>query len=207
MKGCDISHYQNGVLWDEVVKDGIDFVIIKATQGVDYVDPALKGNAINAHAAGLPISYYHYASLNTHDVVTDAKSEALNFANAIKNLPKNDFPLALDIEENKAELSKQEVQAWIVSFVNQMGAIGYYDIYIYSYRSFLDSNLPTDHPFGANKLWLACYSPKVTIPNGWKEYEILQYSQRGIVKGIKGYCDMDRTEKPIVTASNVKTSL
>lgn len=199
MKGVDVSHYQSIIDWNEVKKDSIDFAIIKATQGIDYTDPALKGNAIEAYKAGIPISYYHYASLNTHDVITDAKNEAINFANAIKNLPKNDFPLALDIEENKGELTKQEVQAWIVSFLNQMSALGYHDIYIYSYASFLDSNLPKDHPFGANKLWLACYRPAPTLPHGWNDYEIWQTSQRGKVKGISGYVDLDRTEKPIIS--------
>lgn len=199
MKGIDCSHYQNGIRWNEVKGDGVDFVIIKATQGIDYTDPALKGNAIEAHKAGIPISFYHYASLNTHDVITDAKNEAINFVNAIKNLPKNDFPLALDIEENKGELTKQEVQAWIVSFLNQMSALGYHDIYIYSYASFLDSNLPKDHPFGANKLWLACYRPIPTLPYGWLTYDIWQYSQRGTIKGIKGFVDTNRTEKPIIS--------
>lgn len=205
MKGIDVSHYQNQILWDEVKKDGVEFVFIKATQGIDYVDPALKGNAINAHANGIPLSYYHYASLNSHDVVKDAEAEAQHFIDTIKNLPTNDLPLALDIEENKGELTKQEVQLWIASFLNKIFSLWHADIYIYSYASFLDSNIPKDHPFGKNKLWLASYRPTPTLPHGWKEYEIWQFSQRGTVKGIKGFVDSNRTEKPIVAP--IKTSL
>ena len=39
VKGFDISHYQNSVDFAGAYKDGLRFVIIKATEGTTYIDP------------------------------------------------------------------------------------------------------------------------------------------------------------------------
>jgi lysozyme len=36
IKGIDVSHYQGDVDWPKVKADGVNFVFIKATQGVGY---------------------------------------------------------------------------------------------------------------------------------------------------------------------------
>ena len=42
--GIDVSHHQGRILWDEVAKENIDFVYIKATEGATYVDPCFHYN-------------------------------------------------------------------------------------------------------------------------------------------------------------------
>lgn len=61
----DISSWQHpggaGIDWDKVKAAGVAGVIIKATQGVDYVNPYFAGDVAGAHAAGLLVGAYHYA--------------------------------------------------------------------------------------------------------------------------------------------------
>lgn len=199
INGIDVSHYQGQIDWQQVVKDPqqIKFVFIK-TSGADrkngglYFDPMLHQNAIGAKNAGLKIGYYHFASLNTHDVAMDAQTEANFFLSAIKNLPPNDFPLALDLEQNILKLTPLQVQLWMNSFFTTIIRAGKLPA-LYSYAPFLDENLPADHGFGNVPLLLAAYvnhEPK--LPHGWTDYTLHQFSDHGNVQGITERVDMDR---------------
>lgn len=60
MKIRDISHHDTGV-----DLSGCDGVIVKATEGVGYTDPALDANVAAARAAGKPWGLYHYLSFQS----------------------------------------------------------------------------------------------------------------------------------------------
>ena len=38
VQGIDVSHFQGNINWASVKNGGIDFVFVKATEGVDFVD-------------------------------------------------------------------------------------------------------------------------------------------------------------------------
>ncbi len=200
MNGIDVSS-NNGVIdWAKVKQNviPIDFAIIKASEGVGYVDPKLKANATGADKAGIKKSYYHFASLNTLNDIPDAKAEADFFLSTIKSLPKNDFSLVLDIETNKVGLDKIHVLEWIKTFFSEMKSHGYDDCILYSYSSFLDSNLSENHGL-CNKLWIAAYVnlPSPKLPKGWNEYLIWQKNSTSKIFGIQGNVDFNVTTKPI----------
>lgn len=201
MFGVDISHHQGDVVFLQVLNNDphVDFVYLKATEGVSYVDPKLVSNARAADLNNFPIGYYHYASLNTMDVVQDARNEAKFFIDTIRTLPAPKLPLALDIEENKANVPKDKVLLWINTFFETLTAAGHTDYILYSYTSFLDSNLPKNHGLGLIKLWIAAYVnlAKPKFPKGWGKYFIWQYSAKGKVKGINSDCDLNKSVIPI----------
>src|ERR1700679_4105731 len=58
--GIDISHYQNDVDFAKLKAAGISFVFIKATEGVDYVDPNFSTYWKAAKAFGIPRAPYHF---------------------------------------------------------------------------------------------------------------------------------------------------
>jgi GH25 family lysozyme M1 (1,4-beta-N-acetylmuramidase) len=62
--GIDVSSWQHedGVLidWEAVHSAGHRFVIVKATQGVSYVNPWIARDLSDAWAAGLLLGAYHY---------------------------------------------------------------------------------------------------------------------------------------------------
>ncbi len=188
----DVSHNQGSVLWDRVAKAGVDSVFIKSTQGVNYVDPLLYHNATAAHAAGLQIGYYHFASLNNSDVVTDAKAEATFFISTIKKAVPNTLPLVLDIETNDAKIPKDKVLLFIKTFFNELSNAGYNDYLIYSYSYFFDASLPANHGLGNIRLWIADYNPPLKLPVGWSKGYLWQYSNVGVVDGIHGHVDLNK---------------
>lgn len=197
MFGLDISHHQGTIDFNELLTNDpkVDFIFMKATQGVGFSDSKLKHNASEAAKAGIPIGYYHYATLNSTNVVQDARDEANYFVSIIMGCPKPDLPLVLDIEENKANLTKDLVEKWIHEFFITLESRGYSDYILYSYTPFLDANLSKYHSLGVVKLWIAAYvnKPKPKLPRGWDKYHIWQYSAKGKVKGISGDCDLNKT--------------
>lgn len=197
IQGFDTSHYQF-VKWDEVTKE-YSFAYIKATQGIGFTDPQLKYNANKAKQFNIKTGYYHYASLSTKDVVKDSIAEADYFVSVIKSLPKSDLPLMLDIEDEKGyhtnNLTPADVLLWIKTFYAELTRLGYTDYGIYSYTPFLNSYLPKDHGLGYIKLWIADYrgTREPRIPNGWDNYWLWQWTDKGIVNGITGKCDLNKT--------------
>lgn len=193
VNGVDVSHYQQHVDWTKVKKDGVQFAYIKATEGVTGKDDMCKTHGANAHAAGIKIGYYHFASLNEANVSADAMAEAKFFDSVLKTVTAADLPPVLDIETNKSNLSPQAVQLWIVTFLNTMVQLGHPRTIIYSYTPFLDQYLPSNHTLGGIPLWLAQYRnvdyPK--MPHGWTSYAIWQYTNAGVVDGI-GTCDTNK---------------
>lgn len=192
----DVSKWQKAVNFLELKNDPqkVTGVYIKATEGVGYVDPFAKANALEAFKNGFQVGYYHFASLNTSAVQPDAVAEANAFINAIKSFGvKPTLPIVLDIEKNDAKLPAATVLAWIKTFFAELQRLGYTDIAIYSYTPFLNANLPLAHGLGAIKLWLAAYTPTPVIPHGWVGYWLWQYTSKGVVKGIGGNVDLNKS--------------
>lgn len=59
MNGIDIASYQSEL---DIAKVPCDFVIIKATQGTTYTNPAMRKHYLQAVENGKKIGLYHYAS-------------------------------------------------------------------------------------------------------------------------------------------------
>ena len=57
LNGIDISSYQTGI---DIAAVNPDFVIVKVTEGVDYVNPAWKDQIRQAYDQNRPIGVYHY---------------------------------------------------------------------------------------------------------------------------------------------------
>lgn len=195
MYGIDVSHHQGTILWQplKLNKPNIEFIYIKATEGVGYIDPLLKNNALKAKSNGFKIGYYHFASLNDINEEYDAKKEANFFLDTISKLPKNDLPLVLDLEENKIKLSPEEVYMFIKTFFKTLEERGFKDYVLYSYTPFLNANLPQKHDLNIIKLWLASYTKEPVLPRTWTRYWLWQYSDKGKIKGINGNVDLNKS--------------
>ncbi|MBI3511859.1 MAG: glycoside hydrolase family 25 protein [Bacteroidetes bacterium] len=199
--GIDVSHNNGNINWNKVKSSHprIRFAYIKATQGVGYTDPQAKNFGAGALQSGLRIGYYHFASLNSLDIVKDAQAEADYFDAVLKTLSPATLPPVLDIETNEKRLNTQQVEEWITNFFQRMQAHGHLRVFIYSYKPFFDSNLPANHQFGNMPLWLAQYRnvPAPSLPHGWNKFTIWQYTDKGKVDGISGNCDMNKAHAEI----------
>lgn len=187
----DISKYQNVKDWPKL-KSQVEGVYIKATEGVGYIDPGFNDNVKGAAASVTPYGFYHFATLNSTNVLADSTAEATSFYNATK-LYKPSLPFVLDIEKNELKINPADVLKYIENFFAVLASKGITDVALYSYTPFLDANLPVNHILGRFKLWLAAYvvaPPK--LPKGWNAVWLWQYASDGSIEGIIGKVDLNK---------------
>lgn len=201
-EGIDISRHQGNIDWRELTpsKSGKTFVVLKATEGATYQDPTFIENFNNASASGFQTGAYHFLRFGS----SSATDQMTNFFRQIQtteqftDLPKltNNKPIiALDIEESKgADYSLvSSVVEESVRFLKEKGIIPF----IYTRQNFWDKHVQTTPDIvKACPLWIARYrsTPPLSneLPNGWEEWVIWQYSDRGSVPGIKGNVDLNK---------------
>jgi GH25 family lysozyme M1 (1,4-beta-N-acetylmuramidase) len=190
MKGIDVSHFQGHIDWPKVAQDGVEFAICKASDGGSWFDPTFRSNIQGAQAAGLLTGAYHFFR-----PMISPQEQAENFMNQLMHV---EFPqlIVLDLEpsmnDGKDEwnhLTSQQAwataESWLDYVQDQIGKVPF----VYCSPSFANAKLQMC-PFGIYPLWLAKYS--TTVPQGWQNYKIWQYSESGNVPGISGNVDLDQ---------------
>jgi LysM repeat protein len=190
-KIIDISHHQKSVDFSRVKAAGISGVIVKATEGVQYVDPAFHTHAKGAVAAGLPVGAYHLIR------ATPIGQQARDFLAAVKQYKLQ--MVAIDVENPSAtsdeisRLGKAEITRRVIALAQLIRTAGYKQIYVYASKSWLDNYLDVAALKAAGlKIWLAWYSaatPDNTDRSGL--CDIWQYADNGTVDGISGPVDVD----------------
>ena len=77
-RGIDVSSWQHPagkpIDWEEVAESGVTFALVKATQGISYVNPWFERDYEDAYAAGLLVGAWHY-----FDPSVDPAAQAANF--------------------------------------------------------------------------------------------------------------------------------
>lgn len=191
----DVSHHQGNIDWSKVAKDpqGIEGAILKASEGVNSVDKKLAVNVKGCMDNGLKHGFYHFATWNDENEVLDAKAEAENFIKRISPFGQPSLPVVLDIESNNPiSYTKQEMVDYVSSFLKTMRDAGFNNLAIYASPGFLNSYLPTNHPFTDIPLWIADYTGSINPVPGWKKAWLHQYTEKGKVQGIVGNVDLNR---------------
>ena len=104
MQGIDVSIYQgHNIDWRKVRADGIEFAMLKATQGRSsvqgenhFIDPTFERNYAEAKTAGLKVGAYHFLMATTAE---EAREEARYYLSVL-NGKQFDFPVAVDVEDS-----------------------------------------------------------------------------------------------------------
>jgi len=175
----DISAWQHpygaAIDWQKVKAAGIDAVMVKATEGIDYVNPYLRGDVADARAAGLTVGAYHYS----HPAASTVEYQVEYALKAIEGLL---LPLGLadDLEVTEGQ-SWVLMGHWVRGFHQYVGATGRFSP-VYLNRYFL-ANISGG--IGDIRLWLA--SPGV---HPTREVWAWQ-SGSGPIDGIVGEVDYD----------------
>jgi GH25 family lysozyme M1 (1,4-beta-N-acetylmuramidase) len=157
LSGADISKH-NG----EIVTNG-DFVIVKATEGVGYVDPRFEENVQNALNNSQLTGVYHYARPDTGNTPS---VEAEHFVETIKPYL-GKVMLVLDWEEEEAIDNTLWVSSWMWEVYQKTG------VRPVLYTS---ASVAADYNWAGISsefdLWVACYTQdSAELPN----YEISDY--------------------------------
>jgi lysozyme len=180
-KGIDISHFQGAIDWKKVKNDGVEFVMMKATQGTNYkYADYFRNQAPLALGNGLDVGAYHYGTFST---IPEAITEAKYFLSVVKDF-KLTYPLVLDIEENKEKVSKTQLTSAAIAFMEVLENAKYFTM-LYTGENFLTSSLDADKlkPYAK---WIANYGKKLNVPA-----DMWQYASDGKVDGISGDVDLN----------------
>lgn len=194
MKGIDISTHNGSIDFNAVKNSGVEVVIIKATEGVDFVDNRLQEHYVKASSTGLHIGFYHFMSEKTNPV-----QQANDFWDAIKD-KKFDVIPCLDIEVNNYGRSAAEITDRCLQFLNQFKLISGYDCMIYTGGYFGRDNL--DSRIKGYKGWIAHYGVDYPMNTGFPVVGH-QYSETGRVNGINGNVDMNNFNEGIFLGNAV----
>lgn len=92
--GLDLSFYQPKVNWEEVAREGIQFVIAKASDGMGTKDSMFDTHRKNAAAKGIIFGGYHFLRFGG----MNPKEEAAHFMKCSGGVRAGELPLTLDVE-------------------------------------------------------------------------------------------------------------
>lgn len=196
MKGIDVSTLQGTINWSRVKADGVEFAMIKATQGRGegattknlrvFTDSKFATNIKNAHNAGIPCGVYHYFTAQSD---SEAVYEARYFINTIKPYKRYiDLWCAVDVESEPylKDVDSKTLTSATKKFMDYVKKAGYKPI-LYTNPNYLKYRF-TPNAFNDCDIWLAHWG--VSKPMSMPNTQIWQYGL-GRVNGINADVDLD----------------
>ncbi|TXK52600.1 lysozyme [Pontibacter qinzhouensis] len=180
--GIDVSKHTGRIDWEKVREQQVHFAYIKATEGVNYLDPKYKVNYQGAKASGLKTGAYHFFRFNK-----PGKEQAENFLKHA-HLEKEDLPPVIDVEDwgNKhhkktpAQIS-EEIKTFIEIVEKRTGR----EVVIYTNESSYNSYI-ADH-FDSSLIWICTFRKEPLLePDRWIFW---QHSHDTRLEGVEGWVD------------------
>tara|TARA_B100000508_G_scaffold141093_1_gene146651 strand:+ start:175531 stop:176232 length:702 start_codon:yes stop_codon:yes gene_type:complete len=169
--GIDVSHHQGEINWDTIlhnnnIKPNIDFVFIKASEGLNYIDPQFELNASRLIENNVPTGAYHFFQPKKASV-----KQAVHFINTL-NKHKLTLPPVLDVEVegNSKDQLLDSVDVWLNHVETKTGRRPI----IYCSWSFY-KNYFSDH--SDYKFWIARYSSSIDFERD-KKIIYWQFSEK-----------------------------
>jgi GH25 family lysozyme M1 (1,4-beta-N-acetylmuramidase) len=188
VQGVDVSDYQGTIDWTKVKGSGVDFAIIRVSDGTQYPDSKFASYWPAAKAAGLVRGTYQYFEPD-EDVIAQADL----LLQTEGTLDAGDLPPTLDVETTGTNPARtpQEMAAEVKQWVDYVGAATGKTPMIYVGQYFwMDQVGGADQH--ANPLWEAQWGVTCpTVPAPWTAFTFWQYSATGTVPGITGQMDLD----------------
>lgn len=183
--GIDVSHHQGSIDWDKVAGTSqneypISFVMIKATEGGDFMDENYDSNIVNARRVGLTCGSYLFFNPKTDPVV-----QTEFFTKAVALYP-GDIPPVIDVEQHgdSRELLQKRLLECLRLIENHYGVRPViYTSYKFR-RHYLDNPAFDDYLF-----WIAHHYVEKLADDA--EWTFWQFTDRGRVNGISGYTDLN----------------
>lgn len=180
--GIDISaHNGPDIDFEALRNEGIEFVILKATEGVSLKDSRFHSNYLKAARAGLKIGVYHFFRFDCTGMM-----QAINLLHSVRG-KELDLPLIIDVEEwsNPITHPTPGVVESLYDMINYLDSHGY-PVMIYTnkngYERFVRGRLE------GFPLWLCSLSD---LDESSPSCHIWQFSHRGDVGGVKGDVDLN----------------
>lgn len=195
--GIDVSFYNKGINWPLVRAQGIDFAIIRAAYrgwetGILHEDSRFRQNIVGAKAAGIRIGVYIYSTAVNAE---EAAAEANMVLSLLDGMPL-DLPVFLDTEQSgdypdgRADRLSKVRRTEIMNAFCHCIERGGYRAGVYSGQNFFKRHI---HYGSVTEYmtWLASYTSDNQLPDFPYPYDMWQFTDIGIVGGIRGIVDMN----------------
>ena len=180
--GIDVSHHQRHIEWDSVATTYVDFVFMKASEGVTFKDSLFQFNWANTKRVGLYRGAYHFFRPGYSGF-----EQADHFLAQV-DLKPGDLAPVLDVEVMddvpRVKLLK-EMYAWLYTIEARTGM----KPIIYTNQKFYNRHL--EGYFDDYPLWVARYNSRTPNLVGDKIWDFWQYGNKGRIKGIEGDVDFN----------------
>ena len=194
LNGFDVASYQAGMNVGEVTGD---FVLVKATEGIDYTNPEFNGHAKQTLSAGKKLGVYHFIRNDS-----DIKQQADYFLTVVKPYIGKAM-LVLDFENTTGSTIQNQAgvglaKQWLDYVYQQTGVrpVLYTGI---SCENSLDWSSVVKANYG---LWIAQYNNYDAVIGyqprdlygslkNWKTAVMFQYTSTGRLPGWNGNLDFD----------------
>jgi lysozyme len=184
LRGIDVSHHSGDVEWAVVSEAGYDFAIVKATEGVDALDPrfAEHWNALS-QLDMLRGAYHFYVSED------DPEEQARFFLSTVE-LADGDLVPVVDVEligHGTAPGLADRLRRFLEIVEGELGARPI----IYTMPNFWDASL--GEGFAHYPLWVAEYEvDEPGLPRDWTDWHLWQYQGDATVPGVEKSADLSR---------------
>lgn len=206
VKGIDVSSHQDKIDWKQVKDAGYQFAFLKASEGVDWVDPTFAENRTGAKDAGVAVGYYHYFRPND-----PVDAQVKNFVDTVGKAEPNSLRLVIDAEDDsmwKPYTVQQRVKMiddWCQGVKKALGVTP--QLSVYSSPSFVNQILGNGSQLGKYSLWIAHYNvAEPILPKPWSKWDFWQYKDDGNVPGIPaGGVDLDMYNGNILNKANLRS--
>ncbi len=182
--GIDVSHHNHGVDWHAVKAAGFSFAYIKATEGVDSLDPRFAEHWQNTADAELPRGAYHFYV--TED---DPNEQADFFLSTVPADDSGDLIPVVDVEL----IGHGTTGDWVDDlkvFLNRLESHFGLKPMIYTSPNFWNADVDAD--FSEYPLWIAEYEvDSPTLAEGWSAWHVWQWAEDQTVDGVEKGVDIN----------------
>ncbi|MEQ8478562.1 GH25 family lysozyme [Fulvivirga sp.] len=184
IQGIDISHHQGLIDWDELTKEDIKFVFVKATEGGDYKDPRFLENWENTKNNNIPVGAYHF-----YRICKDGIEQAENFISSVPN-DRSSLPPVIDLEYGgncQTNKSKEVILSEIREFMTILENHYQKTPIIYVTKEFYKDYSVSQ--FSENPIWIRDIFTEPNTDN--INWTLWQFANRAHLKGIDMYVDLN----------------
>ncbi len=192
--GIDVSKYQGEIDWQQVKESGIDYAMIRIgyrgmNEGTLELDPCFIQNIEAANEVGVPVGVYFFSqAITTEEVIEEAEL----VIETLKDYEVS-YPVVYDTEmvttyaARANNLKRQERTDFASTFCKMIKDAGYTPM-IYANTKWMVMGIDLEQ-LSEYDLWYAYYGDDVAaFPY---QFEMLQYSDTGLIPGIDTEVDLN----------------
>lgn len=181
VKGLDVSHHQGQIDWKKVASTKkYSFVFIKATEGHDFTDDDFLKNWNDAIDNGLLVGAYHFFSIRS------SGEEQANLFISTVPIDNTALPPVIDIEidiDQDPSKIRTEIKSMADKLETHYGKKPILYLTYGTYSAYIKDNLQE------YDIWIRDVLKFPYLKD--REWLMWQYSNRGRVKGINTYVDIN----------------